>query len=174
MLGVRIRSFGSIIFLGVSKFLFSNNRIPRMQGQQEILLSCDVELTVLTNKVIWSRPPITMDFQVKYIQFRVCILKNKGVNVHIIRPPRKVPKNLRKNQLHQRKMGPIHDESGELPNQNIKEKTVYYTLYFFCQNSILIIPTILSSPLKKHLNSSLEIRPSPSVSASLIAVSTRE
>lgn len=39
-------------------------RIPRFQGQAEYTLSADAELSATTHKRVWSRPPISMDFQV--------------------------------------------------------------------------------------------------------------
>ncbi|CAG8616552.1 18955_t:CDS:10 [Dentiscutata erythropus] len=41
-----------------------NDRIPRFQGQYEVMLSGDAELSAMTVKKAWSRPPISMDFQV--------------------------------------------------------------------------------------------------------------
>lgn len=39
-------------------------RIPRFQGQSEFTLSGEAELSAMTHKKAWSRPPIAMDFQV--------------------------------------------------------------------------------------------------------------
>jgi hypothetical protein len=39
-------------------------RLPRFQGQSEATLSGEAELSSMTVKKAWSRPPISMDFQV--------------------------------------------------------------------------------------------------------------
>ncbi|KAG2176958.1 hypothetical protein INT43_007612 [Umbelopsis isabellina] len=39
-------------------------KIPRFQGQSEFSLSGEAELSAMTHKKAWSRPPISMDFQV--------------------------------------------------------------------------------------------------------------
>lgn len=39
-------------------------RIPRFQGQAEFTLTGEAQLTSMTHKRVWSRPPISMDFQV--------------------------------------------------------------------------------------------------------------
>lgn len=39
-------------------------RIPRFQGQAEFTLTGEAELSSMTHKRVWSRPPISMDFQV--------------------------------------------------------------------------------------------------------------
>jgi AP-2 complex subunit mu-1 len=39
-------------------------RIPRFQGQSEFTLTGEANLTAMTHKKTWSRPPISMDFQV--------------------------------------------------------------------------------------------------------------
>ena len=44
--------------------LFSPLRIARFQGQSEFTLSGEAELSAMTHKKAWSRPPIAMDFQV--------------------------------------------------------------------------------------------------------------
>ncbi|CAJ0758764.1 24137_t:CDS:2, partial [Entrophospora sp. SA101] len=53
---------------GKAKYVPAENhifwRIPRFQGQQEITLSGEAELSATTIKKVWSRPPISMDFQV--------------------------------------------------------------------------------------------------------------
>ncbi|KAJ3123874.1 hypothetical protein HK098_001574 [Nowakowskiella sp. JEL0407] len=53
---------------GKAKYVGSENcvvwKIQRFQGQQELFLSIEAELTVTTSKKAWSRPPISMDFQV--------------------------------------------------------------------------------------------------------------
>ena len=41
-------------------------KISRFQGDEEFLLSAQVDLTSTMVKRIWSRPPITMEFQVKF------------------------------------------------------------------------------------------------------------
>lgn len=43
---------------------FFHCRIPRFQGQSEFTLSGEAELSAMTHKKAWSRPPIAMDFQV--------------------------------------------------------------------------------------------------------------
>lgn len=40
------------------------NRIPRLQGGQEASFSGTAELTSVTNRQVWARPPIDIDFQV--------------------------------------------------------------------------------------------------------------
>jgi AP-2 complex subunit mu-1 len=45
-------------------FFFFFFRIPRFQGQAEFALSGEAILTSMTHKRVWSRPPISMDFQV--------------------------------------------------------------------------------------------------------------
>lgn len=53
---------------GKAKYAPSENciiwKIPRFQGQAEFTLSGEAELTAMTHKRVWSRPPISMDFQV--------------------------------------------------------------------------------------------------------------
>ncbi|KAJ3415311.1 hypothetical protein HDV05_005181 [Chytridiales sp. JEL 0842] len=53
---------------GRAKYVGSENaivwKITKFQGHQEYLISCEAELTPTTNKKAWSRPPISMDFQV--------------------------------------------------------------------------------------------------------------
>ncbi|GAN06522.1 AP-2 complex subunit mu-1 [Mucor ambiguus] len=53
---------------GKAKYAPSENciiwKIPRFQGQAEFNLSGEAELTSMTHKRVWSRPPISMDFQV--------------------------------------------------------------------------------------------------------------
>ncbi|KAI9197194.1 adaptor complex AP-3 domain-containing protein [Polychytrium aggregatum] len=53
---------------GKAKYNGSENcfiwKISKFQGQQEYLLGAEAELTVTTNTKPWSRPPITLDFQV--------------------------------------------------------------------------------------------------------------
>lgn len=49
-------------------------RIPKFQGQAEYLFSAEAELTSTTVKKAWSRPPISMDFQVhKEVIRRFCL-----------------------------------------------------------------------------------------------------
>lgn len=53
---------------GRAKYVGSENcitwKINRFQGQQEYSFNANVELTPTTTKRAWSRPPISMDFQV--------------------------------------------------------------------------------------------------------------
>lgn len=53
---------------GKAKYVGSENcmqwKISKFQGQQELLFTADAELTMTTNIKTWSRPPITLDFQV--------------------------------------------------------------------------------------------------------------
>ncbi|CAM0137246.1 clathrin associated protein complex medium subunit [Umbelopsis sp. WA50703] len=53
---------------GKAKYAPSENcivwKIPRFQGQSEFTLSGEAELSAMTHKKAWSRPPISMDFQV--------------------------------------------------------------------------------------------------------------
>ncbi|KAJ2957685.1 hypothetical protein NQZ79_g6662 [Umbelopsis isabellina] len=53
---------------GKAKYAPSENciiwKIPRFQGQSEFSLSGEAELSAMTHKKAWSRPPISMDFQV--------------------------------------------------------------------------------------------------------------
>ncbi|KAI8821627.1 adaptor complex AP-3 domain-containing protein [Fimicolochytrium jonesii] len=53
---------------GKAKYVGSENaivwKISRFQGQQEYLLRAEAELTSTTTKKVWSRPPISLDFQV--------------------------------------------------------------------------------------------------------------
>ncbi|KAJ3288185.1 hypothetical protein HK104_008287 [Borealophlyctis nickersoniae] len=57
-----------IVTAGRAKYVGSENclvwKIARFQGQQEYLFSAEAELTSTTVKKAWSRPPISMDFQV--------------------------------------------------------------------------------------------------------------
>ncbi|KAJ3180133.1 hypothetical protein HDU85_004136 [Gaertneriomyces sp. JEL0708] len=57
-----------IVTAGKAKYVGSENslvwKIARFQGQHEYLLSAEAELTATTNKKVWSRPPISLDFQV--------------------------------------------------------------------------------------------------------------
>ncbi|KAJ3008753.1 hypothetical protein HKX48_008370 [Thoreauomyces humboldtii] len=57
-----------LVTAGKGKYVGSENaivwKISRFQGQQEYLLSAEAELTNTTTKKAWSRPPISMDFQV--------------------------------------------------------------------------------------------------------------
>ncbi|TPX59369.1 hypothetical protein PhCBS80983_g02551 [Powellomyces hirtus] len=57
-----------LVTAGKAKYVGSENsiiwKISRFQGQQEYLLSAEAELTSTTTKKAWSRPPISMDFQV--------------------------------------------------------------------------------------------------------------
>lgn len=39
-------------------------RIPRIQGMAETSLQADAELSSMTHRKAWSRPPIEVDFQV--------------------------------------------------------------------------------------------------------------
>lgn len=43
---------------------FLSYRIQRFQGQSEFMLTGEANLTAMTHKKAWSRPPISMDFQV--------------------------------------------------------------------------------------------------------------
>ncbi|CAG8490407.1 13700_t:CDS:10 [Acaulospora morrowiae] len=53
---------------GKAKYVPAENsivwKIPRFQGQTEVTLSGDAELSAMIIKKAWSRPPISMDFQV--------------------------------------------------------------------------------------------------------------
>ncbi|RUS34841.1 Mu homology domain-containing protein [Jimgerdemannia flammicorona] len=53
---------------GKAKYVPAENaivwKITRFQGQSEFTLSGEAVLTAMTNKKAWSRPPISMDFQV--------------------------------------------------------------------------------------------------------------
>lgn len=53
---------------GKAKYVPAENaivwKIPRMQGQTEFTLSAEAELSATIVKKAWSRPPISMDFQV--------------------------------------------------------------------------------------------------------------
>ncbi|CAO3598474.1 unnamed protein product [Absidia cylindrospora] len=53
---------------GKAKYVPSENciiwKIPRFQGQAEYSLSGEAQLSSTTHKKVWSRPPISMDFQV--------------------------------------------------------------------------------------------------------------
>lgn len=48
----------------IKKKKFFLCRLPRFQGQSEATLSGEAELSSMTVKKAWSRPPISMDFQV--------------------------------------------------------------------------------------------------------------
>ena len=48
----------------MTNFYLRLNRISKFQGQQEYIFSAEAELTSTTVKKTWSRPPISMDFQV--------------------------------------------------------------------------------------------------------------
>ncbi|KAG0311722.1 AP-2 complex subunit mu, partial [Dissophora globulifera] len=53
---------------GKAKYVPGDNsivwKIPRFQGQSEFMLTGEANLTAMTHKKAWSRPPISMDFQV--------------------------------------------------------------------------------------------------------------
>ncbi|CAG8665018.1 2661_t:CDS:2, partial [Funneliformis mosseae] len=53
---------------GKAKYVPAENsivwKLPRFQGQSEVTLSGEAELSSMTVKKAWSRPPISMDFQV--------------------------------------------------------------------------------------------------------------
>ncbi|KAG0271082.1 hypothetical protein BGZ95_001179 [Linnemannia exigua] len=53
---------------GKAKYVPAENsivwKIPRFQGQSEFTLTGEANLTAMTHKKAWSRPPISMDFQV--------------------------------------------------------------------------------------------------------------
>ncbi|KAF9165392.1 hypothetical protein DFQ27_005555 [Actinomortierella ambigua] len=53
---------------GKAKYVPAENamvwKIPRFQGQSEYMLTAEATLTTMTHKKAWSRPPISMDFQV--------------------------------------------------------------------------------------------------------------
>ncbi|KAI7818354.1 intracellular protein transport-related protein [Gamsiella multidivaricata] len=53
---------------GKAKYVPAENsivwKIPRFQGQSEFMLTAEADLTAMTHKKAWSRPPISMDFQV--------------------------------------------------------------------------------------------------------------
>ncbi|TPX31349.1 hypothetical protein SmJEL517_g05283 [Synchytrium microbalum] len=57
-----------LVTAGKGKYVGSENsfvwKIARFQGQQEFVFSGEADLTTTTNKKVWSRPPISMDFQV--------------------------------------------------------------------------------------------------------------
>ncbi|KAJ3042705.1 hypothetical protein HDV00_006762 [Rhizophlyctis rosea] len=57
-----------VVTAGRAKYVGSENclvwKIPKFQGQAEYLFSAEAELTSTTVKKAWSRPPISMDFQV--------------------------------------------------------------------------------------------------------------
>ena len=40
------------------------NRIPRIQGGQEVTFTATADLTSTTHRQVWARPPIDVDFQV--------------------------------------------------------------------------------------------------------------
>ena len=42
-------------------------RVARFQGGEEVFFSAEADLSETTTKKVWTRPPITMDFQVTYI-----------------------------------------------------------------------------------------------------------
>ncbi|KAF9348570.1 hypothetical protein BGX34_002400 [Mortierella sp. NVP85] len=54
--------------MGKAKYVPDENsivwKIPRFQGQSEFMLTGEANLTAMTHKKAWSRPPISMDFQV--------------------------------------------------------------------------------------------------------------
>ncbi|KAI1298886.1 AP-2 complex subunit mu [Mortierella claussenii] len=53
---------------GKAKYVPGDNsivwKITRFQGQSELMLTAEADLTAMTHKKAWSRPPISMDFQV--------------------------------------------------------------------------------------------------------------
>lgn len=53
---------------GKAKYVPAENvivwKIPRIQGGQECTLSANAELTSMTTRQVWARPPIDVDFQV--------------------------------------------------------------------------------------------------------------
>ncbi|KAI8925965.1 Mu homology domain-containing protein [Entophlyctis helioformis] len=57
-----------VVSAGRAKYNGSENsivwKIARFQGQEELLISAEAELTSTTVKKTWSRPPISLDFQV--------------------------------------------------------------------------------------------------------------
>jgi AP-2 complex subunit mu-1 len=69
--GITVLS-GSKLFQGLI------NRIAKLQGGDEVSLTAETELTPLTVKKVWSRPPIALDFQV--IMFTA-----SGLNVRFLK-----------------------------------------------------------------------------------------
>lgn len=53
-----------VLFLRCTAVSYISNRIPRIQGGQEVTLSATGALTSTTNRQVWARPPIDVDFQV--------------------------------------------------------------------------------------------------------------
>ena len=53
-----------IVWFGSMVFFKLRSRIARMQGGQELGFSASAELGQTTIQKVWSRPPISMDFQV--------------------------------------------------------------------------------------------------------------
>ncbi|KAF9585617.1 hypothetical protein BGW38_001526 [Lunasporangiospora selenospora] len=57
-----------MVSAGKAKYVPAENamvwKISRFQGQSEFMLTGEVTLTAMTHKKAWSRPPISMDFQV--------------------------------------------------------------------------------------------------------------
>ncbi|OBZ65785.1 AP-2 complex subunit mu [Grifola frondosa] len=55
---------------GKAKYVPDENvvvwKIPRIQGGQEVTLSASAHLTSTTNRQVWARPPIDVDFQSNY------------------------------------------------------------------------------------------------------------
>src|SRR5438128_2008459 len=59
-----VRFMLSIVIYSDVEFSCPSSRIPRFQGQSEFTLSGEADLSAMTVKKAWSRPPISMDFQV--------------------------------------------------------------------------------------------------------------
>jgi AP-2 complex subunit mu-1 len=59
-----------IVPFGKAKYSGAENaiiwKIARFGGKEELVLSATAELTLTTTKKQWSKPPISIDFQVFY------------------------------------------------------------------------------------------------------------
>ena len=60
------------IYIYLSESIFSIFRIKRMGGMKECQLSAEIELLNTNEKKKWTRPPISMNFEVSQTFFFIC------------------------------------------------------------------------------------------------------
>lgn len=53
-----------VVDVVVALLMMTTHRIPRIQGQVESTFTAEAELSSTTHRKPWSRPPISVDFQV--------------------------------------------------------------------------------------------------------------
>ena len=59
-----------VVFVCVCVFVWWSCRIKRMGGMKESQISAEIELLQTDTKKKWTRPPISMNFEVRVDQFR--------------------------------------------------------------------------------------------------------